>query len=315
MRGRRPIPIDNPWAWEGWIPFARISGVAAAEGIGKTRFVLDLACRAWHGEPWPDSQPMKFTPESPSLWVAANGQQDELAQALPMLGMPPESIVFPTAPEDPYGGTSLDEAETIEAIDEACRIHRPAFLVVDLLTYATRWDIGEQRTIATLNEPLVRLAQTHQLAVMLLLHVSKEGQALGRRIKGITRTLMHLDAPDPVRPERLRLWMEKTYSARPPALGVTIGAAGNTYDFDPPAPLDPARGGRPPAAREKAIAFLSEKLADGDRKGCELISQWEADGGSKPAILAAKDAMQTDGRLVVDDTVKPQIWHLVQTAS
>jgi hypothetical protein len=258
---------------------------------------------------------MMLPPESPSLWVAADGQHDELAQALPALGMPPEAIIFPTAPDDPYGGTSLDEPETIKALDEACRIHRPAFLVVDSLTYATRWDIGEQRTIATLKEPLVRLAQTHQLVVMLLLHVSKEGQALGRRIKGITRTLMHLDAPDPARPERLRLWMEKTYSARPPALGVTIGAAGNTYDFDPPAPRDPARGGRPPAARDKAMAFLSEKLADGDRKGCELISEWEAGGGARPAIFAAKDAMQADGRLVVDDTVRPQIWHLVRAAA
>ena len=39
------------------------------------------------------------------------------------------------------------------------------------------------------------MVQRHQTEIALLLHLSKEGQALGRRIKGITRTLIHLEAP------------------------------------------------------------------------------------------------------------------------
>ena len=53
---------------------------------------------------------MTLPAKSPTLWVAADGQQGELALALPSLGMPPESIIFPTPADDPYGGTSLDDA-------------------------------------------------------------------------------------------------------------------------------------------------------------------------------------------------------------
>ncbi len=33
------------WAWPGWIPRGRVSGVGGFEGTGKTRFALDLARR------------------------------------------------------------------------------------------------------------------------------------------------------------------------------------------------------------------------------------------------------------------------------
>ena len=215
-----------PWIWEGWLPSAKVVGIAAAEGVGKTRLAMDLACRVWHGSPWPDGQVMTLSAKSPTVWIAADGQQGELARALPFLGMPPESVIFPTPADEPYGGNSLDDVETLEALNEAVQIHKPAFVIVDSLTYATQADISEQRVIARLKDQLVTLAQTYQLIVMLLLHVSKEGQALGRRIRGVTRTLMHLEAPDPGRPERLRFWVEKSYAARPPALGVTIGRVG-----------------------------------------------------------------------------------------
>src|SRR5262249_9682183 len=152
--------------------------------------------------------------------------------------------------------------------------------------------------------------QTHQIVVMLLLHVSKEGQALGRRIRGITRTLLHLECPDPARSARLRLWVEKSFAERPPALGVTIGQAGNTYDFKPPARSDPSKGGRPPVKLDKAIGFIETELAAEDRPGCEVIEKWLSLGESKGTIFNARDSMQADGRLAVDDSRKPQIWHL-----
>ena len=108
---------------------------------------------------------MTLPPKSPTIWVAADGQHDELAATLSDLAMSPEAIVFPAPPDDPYSGTSLDEDETWRALDEACQALKPAFLGVDSLTYATRWDIGEQRTIATLKDPLVKLAQKYQIVV------------------------------------------------------------------------------------------------------------------------------------------------------
>jgi hypothetical protein len=47
--------------------------------------------------------------------------------------------------------------------------------------------------------------------------------------------LIHLACPDPDQPKRLRLWVEKSFDVKPPALGMTIGEAGNEYDSSPAA--------------------------------------------------------------------------------
>lgn len=299
------------WRWEGWIPDSSVFGVAAGEGVGKTRFLLDLNRRIWLGEPWPDGQPATYEPGTPCLWLCADGHHAEIAAALPELGLPDEALLFTGRRSNPYGNTDLDEPETLAAVDRAMAKRRPALVFVDTLTYATTSDLCDARTIATLKGPLVDLCQGHRVPIGLSLHLSKEGQALGRRVKGVTRTLIHLECPDPDRPGRLRLWVEKSYATKPPALGVTIGAAGNTYDFSPPArPDGSSRGGRPPEKLDKAIAFLVDHLSARDRKGVELITEWEAAGENKGTLFNARTRLMNEGRIVIDDSKKPQIWHL-----
>src|SRR5262249_22041878 len=150
-------------------------------------------------------------------------------------------------------------------LDRAIEVVRPGITFIDTLSTATARDLCEQRSIAILKTPLVDMVQRHQVSIVLLLHLSREGVALGRRVRGITRTLIHLECPDTERPDRLKLWVEKTYSKRPAPLGVWIRAEGNEYDDTPPVKPEPtARGGRPPEKVQKAIDFLVETLTDGD---------------------------------------------------
>ena len=258
---------------------------------------------------------MTLPPETPSLCLCADGNHAEIADVLPLFGLPDEAVIFPAPRDAPYVNTSLDDQETLAQIDTAIIARGPWAVFVDSLTYATTKDLCEQPSIATLKTPLVGLAQRHQVNVMLFLHVSQEGQALGRRIKGITRTLIHLECPDPAVSHRLRLWVEKSYGRKPPPLGVTMHDAGNDYDFNPPARPEPRKGGRPPEKTDKAITFLTQKLSTGDEKGCDLINEWIAGGGAKGTIFNAKHAMEEDGLLVVDDSNKPQIWHLIKPGS
>ena len=303
--------------WEGFIPSAKIIGIAAPEGVGKTRFCLDLCRRAWHGPPltWPDGQTIALPPHTPSLWLCADGHHDEVVGTMADFGLPDEAVVFPAPKDEPYANASLDDKDTWKWVDDAVATVRPWCLFIDTLTYATSHDLCEQGVIATLKTPLVNLVQTYSINVALLLHVSLQGQALGRRIKGVTRTLIHLEAPDPDRPDALRLWVEKTAGKRPSPLGVTITANGNEYDTNPPAAAQTNRGGRPPEKLDKAIAFLETELSKGDRKGCELIGEWEALRESKGTLFNAKRKLESDGRIVVDDSKKPQIWHLVKVSS
>jgi hypothetical protein len=298
------------WDWDGWLPRHRVIGIAAGEGDGKTRFNLDLDRRVWHTLPWPDGQAMTLPPRMPSLWVCADGQHDEIAETLPDLGLPPEAIIFPAPPDDRYDHVNLDLPETWDWIRDAVTDVRPWRLVIDSLTYATTLDLCEQKAIARLKTPLVSLAQDHHVNVFLSLHVSREGQALGRRVRGITRTLMHLECPDPDKPERLRLWVEKSYGKKPPALGVTIEAGGNKYDFTPPPKIDRSKGGRTPERRDHARQFIIDELTKrNDCKARDVCSQYEAAGGSKGTFWNARDDMVLAGELECGG--KPLVMHLV----
>jgi hypothetical protein len=219
----RRIMSSVRWRWTGWIPACSIVGIAAFEGVGKTRYLLDLLRRSWHGLTWPDGQAMTLPALTPAIWLCADGNHDEVVALLPEFNLPDEAVVFPAPPDDPYANVDLDSAESLKWLDDSIACIRPVWTATDSLTYATTRDLCEQRSVAILKTPLVDLVQRHQTNIFLSLHLSREGQALGRRIKGITRTLMHLECPDPEQPHRLRLWIEKSYGKKPPALGVSMG--------------------------------------------------------------------------------------------
>jgi hypothetical protein len=220
-------------------------------------------------------------------------------------------VLLNTVPEEPYGGVDLDDPDVLAALDEFVGQARPGLVVIDSLTNSTCRNICIQSEVAALKKPLLVIAQKHQVTILLLLHLSREGQALGRRSKGLTRTLLQLDRPDAKRPEKLRLRVEKTKDETPDPLGVTITAKGNEYDTDPPDdPPARSKGGRPAEKREQAIAFLVERLTDGDRKACELIEEWEESGENKGTLYHAQQRMVKDGRLTVDESQKPHVWHL-----
>src|SRR5262249_31083337 len=149
----------------------------------------------------------------------------------------------------------------------------------DTLTNATGQNLCSQETMKGLKTPLVDLAQRYHTIILLSLHLNRDGQALGRRIKGVTRTLIHLECSDPEHPQRLRLWVEKSYAKKPKPLGVTMRDEGSDYDDDPPRRPDPStpRRGPVPAKLEECKGWLRERLfapsrvtdvrADSDAKG------------------------------------------------
>lgn len=308
---RRGI-AETRWTWKGWMPSGRLLCMASDPGIGKTRTVLDLARRAYHNMPWPDCQPMTLPAGSVTLWVAGDRQHDELAEAAAAYGLPDDALLFNATPDDPFGGLDLDDPETVAALGERVRSVRPGFLVVDTVGMTTGRNLCRPEEARAYFGPLADLATATGIPILALTHLSKEKEALGRRIIGAARVVWNLTRPDPEgQPDRRRLWVSKTYAVAPPALGVTMGIGGNEYDFTPPSePEAPRKGGRPPEDREKAITFLVEKLSGGDRKWCELVDEWEAAEGAKGTIFNARKAMEADGRLTIDTSRKPQMAHL-----
>jgi hypothetical protein len=290
------------WAWPQWIPLGRLSGIAAFEGVSKTRFGLDLDRRAYHGLAWPDEQPMTLPKGSLSIWVCGDNNQDELADTARKMDIPFESIRLTASPQDPYSGTNLDDSEAVESLDGFIGVTGAKLVHIDTLTNATTRDLCRQNEVGPLLDPLQRIAQRHQVAIILHLHLSREGHVLGRRSKGLTRTVIKLDCPDPDQPSRLRLWVDKSFDVKPPALGVTMGADGNKYDKVPPALRAPGHGGRPPAKRDKVREFITDALtAQNDRIGNELCAKCEEDlEVSRQTFWRAVEAMEADGHLTTE---------------
>jgi AAA domain len=257
--------VGVKWAWPRWIPRGRVSGVGGFEGTGKTRFALDLARRAYHGVPWPDGEPMTLPAGSPSLWICGDGHQEEIAGAARKMNIPLEAVLFNASPEDPCTGVDLDDPAAIESLDAFLEISAAPLVFIDTLTNSTSRDLCRQNDVKALLSPLQEIAQRRQVAIALLLHLSREGQALGRRTKGLTRTLIHLECPDSDQPARLRLWVEKSFDVKPPALGVTMGEDGNEYDNDPPDGGDedvsaPRKRGRVPVKLDACKEWLADQL-------------------------------------------------------
>lgn len=312
----RKVMAGAQWLWPNYIPAARLVGIAAFEGIGKTRFNMDLARRMWLRLPWPDGQPATLPERTPTLWVCADGQQDDLAAIADAFGMPDEAIVFNTTHDEPYGGTEIDKIEERERLEAFIRQVHPGLVFIDTLTNATSFDLCRATENKEMMTPLRDIAQRTQTTIVPNLHLSREGQALGRRIKGLTRTIIQLECPDPNQPSRLRLWVEKSFAKKPPALGVTMTDAGNDYDFNPPAAPAPGKPGRPAKQRDEAERFVRDALTlNNDRIGTELAAAWEKTGGSVKTLWRAVEDMVQAGDLNKDGgpgTRRQMVLHLIQ---
>ena len=306
---------DSRWLWKGYIPSGQLSGIAAFEGVGKTRFAIDLARRIYRNSLWPDGQPPTFPKGTPTLWVCSDGQQDEVKATAKAFGMPDEAIYFNTPRDDPYGGTTLDQDEVRERLESFIGVVKPGLVFIDSLTYATSDDMNTAKDTKSMMTPLRDLAQRTGTTIVSLLHLSKEGQPLGRRIKGITRTILQLDCPNPEQSSRLKLWVPKSFAMKPAALGVTMGESGNEYDLSPPTTPEPSRGGRPSVARDKAIQFIRVELTrQNDQTWNELRDKWTKGGENAKRFQDAVKALESDGELVKDGgkgTGKQLVIHLV----
>ena len=301
---------SDPWYWDHWIGQANLTGLAASEGVGKTRLLLDLCRRAYRGDPAPDARPWTFPKGTTSLWICSDGHHEELAREAEKMGLL-QAILFNGSKEQPYGFTDLDEPETIVRLERNIARARPGLVILDTLTNATSRNLGDQADVKLLMTPLKDMAIKYRVAFILSMHLNRDGNVLGRRLRGWCRTVLKLECPDEEQPGRLRLDMFKTYAKRPDPIGVNLGDDGNTYSADAPGK---AKGGRPASeiaeAREAIVGALRRQ---NDQAGSNLADMVEARGiASSRTGWRAINALVADGRATIDESARPKIVHLIE---
>jgi KaiC/GvpD/RAD55 family RecA-like ATPase len=296
------INSGQRWVWDGWIAKGVLNVLAAEPGTGKTRFALDLARRLWLGLRWPDGTQTGFPPGTKTLWIQADRAFHEMLEASRAFDMPDDAIHLASSPDDPTGSLSLDDPEDLAALASRIEAVEPALVVIDTVGMTTAQNLCKPEDARAYFGPLMDLAAASGVALLGQTHLSKDKEALGRRIVEKARIVIKMTKPDPEgQPNRRRLWVDKTAALNPPALGITMRDSGNDYDTNPPTEPDPSKGGRPNDKREKAKDFIHEALTEqNDRIGKELEAEWTAKNENAKTFWRAVDDMETNGELVKD---------------
>jgi hypothetical protein len=302
---------NQAWLWRGWVASGVLNAVAAEPGVGKTRFALDLARRLWYGDPWPDGQTNRQPCGTRTLWVLGDRNFAEVFQAMNDFGLPGEAVALGTPVDDPLGGLDLDEPEDLANLARHVRAAEPALVVIDTVGMVTARNLCRPEDARAFFAPLIELAAETGVALLGLTHLSMHKEALGRRIVEKARVVIKLTHPDPeAQPDRRRVWVDKTAATRPPALGITLSSAGNTFDSDPPS--EPQAPERRTSRSPKAMActgWLAGRLGEGPVRVLDLRRDAERAGYSTSRLYLAREALgveeiERDGR---------KFWALPQT--
>lgn len=220
------------WIWPGWIQRGALVSIAAEPGVGKTRFVADLIRRVIMGDVWPDGSPATLPPGGKILWMPCDGQWGEIAEIPTAFGIPPENILLNAWNDDPTQGTILDTAAQFAELSARIERNGIDMVFVDSAMNATSHGTMKPEDAIKFFVPLMRIASERNCAIVLITHLSKEGQALGRRIVGQVRQLIRIIGPatnpDLAADERL-IYVEKSNSKLPPQLISTMHDAGAYY--------------------------------------------------------------------------------------
>jgi hypothetical protein len=288
------IVSAQPWLWQGWLALGVLNALAADPGIGKTRLAMDLARRLWLGLPLPDGQLSNLPAGTRTLWVQGDRNFAEMLQAARDFGLPDEAVVLGSAPDEPFGSLDLDDPDTLAAIGERIQAASVPLAMIDTVGMTTSRNLSRPDEAREFFAPILELCQKTGVALLGLTHLSKDKEALGRRIVEKARVVIKLTQPDPDgQPDRRRLWVDKTSVLRPPALGITMGTTGNEYDFNPPREPDPLprKRGPVPVKQEACKKWLANYLTPNPAMVKDVRTHAEAAGFSADTLYKAKDAI------------------------
>ena len=281
--------------WQNWIVRGHFNLLSSDPKIGKTHLALDLARRIWLAQPWPDNQPPTFPERTRTLWVCGDRHQDELRERGAAFGLPPEAILLNASPDDPYGGWDLDQPDNVEALRGRVEAESPGLVVIDTLWRATKRKMYVETDVNALMNPIVTMAQECDVAILGLMHLSKDQDTLGRRLEGLARAILKMLRPDPSQPDRRKLMVIGNFK-EPPAIGVTIHDKGCDYDPNPPDESGPTLGKRGPAP-EKLDAckeWLAECLTPNPMRVVDIRKESDEKGFSAKTLYRAKDDLGLD---------------------
>ena len=285
---------DITWEWPGYIPRGFLTMLVAEQEAGKSNFAQALCDLKLRGAQWPDGQPLERPhDEFDLLWLDAEGSLALFRQRMRDWGMPRGRFLLPP---NPLQEIALDNPRDWEWIEGVIADYKPPLVVVDSLNGAhmSNENSNDKDGLKAVFKRLSALAQRHQIAVVLLHHLSKAAPGAARypitlaRVRGagvntqFCRSVLALGVPDESAPSQRRLDVIKAnLCPRPPSLGYEITATGLVFGACPEPPT-------PRRAVDDALEFLETALANGPRLADELFQAARAEGIGSTVLREAK---------------------------
>ncbi len=281
---------ETVWPWPGWLAGGVLNTLASHPGEGKTILAMNLARILWNGWTWPDGAANPLPARTKTLWIPGDRHYPQLIELAGRYGLPDEALLFNAAADNPADGYDLDEGAVLDELEAGIAAESPGLVIVDTVGMTTRRNLGRPEEARAYFGPLMDIAGDSGVPFFLVTHLSKELQALGRRIVGASRVVWKLTKPDPEgQPDRRRLWVDKTYTVVPKPLGMTIAADGCTFDDRPPEERDQGSGRGAKTALCKV--WLKGLLGSNPARVKDLRDEAEAQGFTPGMLYAAGKAL------------------------
>ena len=300
------------WAWMQWIPKGYLTMIAAQPGKGKSYVLLWIAKIFIHGGLLPDGT--IYTPEQGGkiLWCDTEGAQGMTLERAASIGLPLEDILAPL--ENPFDPVNLGDTEHRKRFEILCNRDEIQIIVIDSLSGAhsrKENDSGEMKEILIW---LQGVAQRTNKPIICTHHFNKLNflDALPNidKVRGSSaiiqffRSVISIDCPDVLTPERKRLAVIKSnLCMTPEMLGFEITDGGREIIF-----MDAPDAPRKETMIGKSIVWLAEFLKE-EKLQTDVENAAKKADFSDATIRRAKKALGVTSRKKYDHFTKKDKWY------
>jgi putative DNA primase/helicase len=236
-------PIAWEWLWPDRLPIGALTIISGDPGEGKGTMMRSVVAAVTRGHPWPD-RPDEGG-KAPGMALVLSAEEDPNREIVPSLiaaGADLGRVIVIDAAELPDGGDApFSLTRDALALGELLtKFPAMKLLVIDPInSYLDDADEHKQGEVRKLLDPLIRLAQKHGIAVVIINHLNKSGGKALYRVSGsiafvAAPRMSWLIARDPGdRTRRLMLISKANICAEPPGMAFRILGGAVCWDPEP----------------------------------------------------------------------------------
>jgi putative DNA primase/helicase len=311
-------PEEISWLWPGFIALGKLSLIAGDPGLGKSFITLDIAARVTTGKPWPVDGGLPPTGDV-ILLSCEDDPADTIRPRLDAAGANVKRIHhISMIREKNHDGSEIESrafslkrdinelGKCLEKFPD-CKL-----VVIDPITaYSDGVDTHKNADVRSLLAPLADLARRYKVAILCVTHLSKSNQAnVLNRVSGsvafgaAARFVFAVTKDQNDSSRRLVLQAKNNLGKDSKGLAYSLREVEQTAIVEwenqyLTISAEEAFSGiknEKTSAKEDAMAWLQETLANGVLQATEILSLAKAEGFSEATLRRAKKEMNISVR-------------------